>query len=76
MEDIWHIHLDENGIYDLGGSELLAGIKKHQRINSFYYTGNEIGPLFIKEFKRVIKAKKNVLFEINFRGCRAPGNYF
>lgn len=65
------IHLDENGLTDQGGSEILKGIISHGGITSFLYTHNDIGVFFLKQFE--ILAKLNFLKELNFKGCKVSG---
>lgn len=62
------IHLDENGLTDLSGSEILKGIISHGMITSFYYTHNEIGPLFYAEIQCF--SSNTSISELNFKGCK------
>jgi hypothetical protein len=65
------VHLDENGINDNAGAEILKGLVAHGTVTSFFYTNNEIGSLFLQQFE--LLTSQNMLNEINFKGCKVPG---
>jgi hypothetical protein len=71
MPYIKQVHLDENGISDKAGAELLKGLVLNGEISSFYYTRNEIGPNFISAFQEFSQCES--LVELNFKGCKATG---
>ena len=68
MPSLHSIHLDENGLSDIAGAEILKGIIAHGGISSFYYTRNEISSAFLQEFHTLSKAC--VMTEMNFKGCK------
>ena len=67
------LHLDENFLSDAGGAALLKGLSMQEQLYSFFYTNNEIGQKFSKEFK--VFVQKCPITELNFRGCKVPGHY-
>jgi hypothetical protein len=71
MPSLQSIHLDENGLTDSAGAEILKGIASHGSISSFFYTHNDIGPVFIKEFESLIRTCP--ISELNFNGCKLKG---
>ena len=67
MPHLRAVHLDENGLSDAAGAEILKGLACHGTISSFYYTHNEIGPRFFSEFSHL---STTPLIELNFKGCK------
>lgn len=65
------VHLDENGISDVAGAEILKGLVAHGMVTSFFYTHNDIGNSFLQQFEAL--ALQNVLVEINFKACKVGG---
>ncbi|CAG9314269.1 unnamed protein product [Blepharisma stoltei] len=68
MKNLMQIHLDECGISDQGGANLLKGISTNTNIQSLYYTRNEIGSNFAKELNKMIASAQ--ITEINLNACR------
>lgn len=68
------VHLDENGLTDTAGAEILKGMISQGGISSFYYTHNEIGPAFLFEFQSL--ALNSDIEEMNFKGCKVTKQNF